>query len=56
LGDDEDVGEDDGCIDESGIALDGLEGECRGDFGRATTFKKVVVSFGFVIFWQISAG
>jgi hypothetical protein len=56
LGDDEDIGEDNGCINESGIALNGLEGECGGDFGRSTAVEKVAVSFGFVIFWEISAG
>lgn len=56
LGYDEDVGEDDGGIDEPRVAINGLEGEIGSDFGAATAFKKVVVSLFLVVFGEIAPG
>jgi len=53
---DEDVGEDDGGVDEALIALDGLEGERRGNFGAAAALKEVVLSFRLVVLGQIATG
>jgi len=52
----EDVGEDDGGIDEAFIALNGLEGESGGDFGAAAAFEEVVLAFRLVIFRQVASG
>lgn len=55
LRDDEDVGEDDGGIDEAGIAADGLESDFRGDFGIAAAFEEVSLALGLVVFREIAA-
>lgn len=51
LGDHEDVAEDYGCVEEAGVALDGLEGDCGGEFGVATDGEEVIGAFGFVVLW-----
>lgn len=56
LRDYEDVGEDDGGVDEAGVALDGLESEGRGDLGAATALKEVILALCFVILGEVAAG
>ena len=56
LGDDEDVREDDGGIEEASVALDGLEGDGGCDFGVAAALKEVAVALGLMVFREISAG
>lgn len=56
LGDDEDVGEDDGGVDQAGVALNGLEGQGRGDLGVAADFKEVTPAFGFMVLGEVAAG
>jgi hypothetical protein len=56
LGDDENVGEDDGSVEETGVALDGLEGDCRSDLGVTAAFEEVSVAFGFVVLGQVATG
>jgi hypothetical protein len=51
---DEDVGEDDGGVDEALIALDGLEGKRGGNLGATAAFEEVVFSFCFVVLGQIA--
>jgi hypothetical protein len=46
---DEDVGEDDGSIDEACIAFDGLEGERGSNLRAAAAFEEVILSLGLVI-------
>jgi len=55
LRNDENIGEDDGGIDEAFVALDGLEGESGGDFGAAAAFEEVVLAFRLVVFWQVAS-
>jgi len=54
LRDDEDVREDDGAINESSKAIDRLESQGRGDFGRATALEEVVRAFGLVVFGEVA--
>lgn len=56
LGDDEDVGEDDGGVDEAGKALDGLQGQRRGDLWVAAALEEVAVALGLVVLREVSAG
>jgi len=56
LRNDEDIGEDDGGIDEAFIALNGLKGEGGCDFGAAATFEEVVLAFRLVVFRQVTSG
>lgn len=56
LRDHEDVGEDDGGVDQAGIALDGLESQGRGDLGVAADFKEVTPAFGFMVLGEVAAG
>jgi hypothetical protein len=56
LGNDEDVGEDDGGVDEAGVALDGLEGEGGGDFGGAAAGEEVVAALGLVVLRKVASG
>lgn len=55
LRDDQDVAENDGSVDEADVALDGLQGQGRCDFGRAAAFEEVVAGFGFVVFGEVAA-
>lgn len=52
----QDVGEDDGRIDEAFITFDWLQGERRGDLGAAATFEKVVLSFGLMVLGKVATG
>jgi hypothetical protein len=52
---DEDVAEDDGGVDEIGIAFNGLEGECRGDLWGAAAGEEVMRPFGMVVFGEVAA-
>ena len=56
LRDDEDVGEDDGGVDQAGEALNGLQGQGGGDLGVAAALEEVAAGFGFVVFGQVAAG
>jgi len=56
LRNDEDIGEDDGGIDESFVALNRLEGESGGDFGAAAAFEEVVLAFRLMVFRQVTSG
>ena len=55
LRNDEDVAEDNGGVDEAGIAVDGLQGQGRCDFGRAAAGEKVVVPLNIVVLGQVAA-
>ena len=55
LGDDEDVGEDDGSIEQTGEALNRLQRQGRGDLGIATAFEEIAVAFGFVVLGEVAA-
>lgn len=56
LRDNQDVGEDDGGVDETGIALDGLKGQGGGDLGVAADFEEVTPAFGFMVLGEVAAG
>lgn len=56
LGDHEDVAEDYGGVEEASVALDGLEGDCGGEFGVATDGEEVIGAFGFVVLWEVLVG
>jgi hypothetical protein len=55
LRDDEDVGEDDGRVDEALVPLDGLEGERRGHLGIAAALEEVPRALGFVVLREVSS-
>lgn len=55
LGDDQDVGEDNGGIDESGEALNGLEGQGRSDLGVPAAGEEVARALGLVVLGEIAA-
>ena len=52
LGDDEDVAEDDRCIDETGVAADGLDGDFCGQRGGTTDLEEFVVQTHFPEFYS----
>jgi hypothetical protein len=52
----EDVGEDDGGVNEALVAFDGLEGERGGDFGATAALEKVMLPFRFVVLGQVTTG
>lgn len=52
----EDVGEDDGRVDEAGVALDRLQCNRRGNLGVATALEEVPVALGLVILGEVTAG
>lgn len=56
LRDHQDVGEDDGRVDQAGVALDGLERQGRRDLGVAADFKEVTPAFGFMVLGEVAAG
>jgi hypothetical protein len=51
---DEDIGEDDGRVDQALESFNGLECERRGNFGAAAAFEEVMFSFGLMILGQIA--
>jgi hypothetical protein len=55
LRNDEDVGEDDGAIDEAGVTINRLQSQGRGNLGRTTALEEVVGAFGLVVFGQVAA-
>jgi hypothetical protein len=54
LRDDENIGEDNGSIDEPCEPLDRLKGDRRGDLGIAAALEEITVSFGFVVLWKVA--
>jgi hypothetical protein len=56
LRDDEDVGKDDGRVDEAVEPLDRLQRDGRRDLGRAAALKKVPLALRLVVLWQIAPG
>jgi hypothetical protein len=56
LRDHEDVGEDDGGINEAFVALNGLEGKSRCDLGAAAAFEEIVFAFYLVILREVTTG
>ena len=56
LGDHEDVGEDDGGVDQAGESVDGLEGDLRGDLRVAAAGEEVAVALGLMVFGEVPAG
>jgi hypothetical protein len=56
LRDDEDVGEDNGRVQQAGEALDRLQGQRRGDLGVAAALEEVAGALGFVVFGEVAAG
>ena len=55
LRNDEDVGEDNGAINEAGVTINGLQGQSRGNLGRATALEEVVGALGLVVLGQVAA-
>lgn len=55
LGYHEDVGEDDGGVEEAGEALDRLEGQGGGNLRVAAALEEVTVALGLVVFGEVSA-
>ena len=55
LRDDEDVAEDDGGVDEVGVAVDRLEGQGGRNLRRAAAGEEVVRAFGVVVFGEVAA-
>ncbi len=55
LGYDQNVGKYDSGIDKALVAINGLEGEGRGDLGAAAARKEVMATLGFVVFRKISS-
>lgn len=56
LGNDEDVGEDNGGVDEAGKPIDWLQGQGGSNFGIAAAFEKVTTIFDFMVFGKIASG
>jgi hypothetical protein len=56
LGYHEDVGEDDGRVEQAGEALDRLQGQGGGDLRVAAALEEVALALGFVVFGEVSAG
>lgn len=56
LGDDQDIREDNGGIDEAIISINGLEGQGRGDLRRAATFEEVTTTLGFMVLGKVATG
>jgi hypothetical protein len=52
----ENIGEDDGSVDEARVALNRLQGKSGCDFGAAATFKEVVFAFRLVVFGKVASG
>lgn len=52
----EDVGEDDGRVEEAGEALDRLQGQGGGDLRVAAALEEVTVALGLVVLGEVSAG
>jgi hypothetical protein len=55
LRNDEDVGEDDGAINETFVTINRLQSQGRGNLGRTTALEEVVGAFGLVVFGQVAA-
>lgn len=53
LRDDQDVTEDNGGVEEAGIALDRLEGDCGSNFRVAADGEEVACAFCLVVFWGV---
>lgn len=56
LGHDEDVGEDDGGVEEAGEAFNGLQGQGAGDLGVTAAGEEVAGTLGFVVLGEVAAG
>lgn len=54
LGDHENVREDDGSVDEPGIALNGLQRQSGSDLGVPAAFEEVAGSLRFVVLGEIA--
>lgn len=55
LRDDQDIREDNGGVEEPGEALDGLQGQGRGDLGVAAALEEVSRALGLMILGQVAA-
>lgn len=56
LGDDQDIREDNGSIDQALIAVNRLDGQGRGDFWRAAAFEEVSATFCFMVLGKVATG
>lgn len=56
LGDDKNIRKDDGGIEQTGISLDGLQSEGRGNLGVAAAFEKVSAALRFMVLGQVASG
>lgn len=54
LRNDEDIGEDDGTINEAGVTINGLQSQGRGNLGRTTALEEVVGALGLVVLGQVA--
>lgn len=54
LGNDQDVTENDGSVDQAVVAIDGLDGDFRGDFSITASLEKVQSSLDFFVFRKIT--
>ena len=55
LWDDENVREDNGCVDESFISFDGLQSQGASDLRRPTAFEEIMIALDFMVFWKVSS-
>lgn len=56
LGNDEDVGEDDGGVEQAGIPFDGLQRQRRRHLGVAAALEEVAGPLGLVVLGEVAAG
>lgn len=56
LRNDEDVREDDSGVEKPSEALNGLQGQCRGDFRVAAAFEEIAAALGLVILGEVATG
>ena len=56
LRDDQDVREDDGGVQQPGVALDGLQGQRRGHLRVAAALEEVARALGLVVLGEVAAG
>jgi hypothetical protein len=53
---DEDVGEDDGGVEQAGEALDGLQRQRARNLGRAAALEEVAGALDLMVFGEVAAG
>jgi hypothetical protein len=56
LGNDQNIREDDGGVEQTGVTLDGLESQGRGDLGVPAACEEISRALGLVVLGQVSTG